>query len=187
MYVVREKKSKKVIHINPAPLKQALEGRDVYFKYDPFKMEIGKCEGPLPEHFDITADGRIVEQTSADKAENNLIEPPPEHKIEEGEFLSASPAELLKQGRITLDEIRQQKKAYLAELALQRRREILPDYKIQNALMGIYEEGVMAVYKRTIEAFREEFKRLEELIDEAESFDDLEGIEADFPESLAGG
>ena len=34
MYAVRDKTSKNVIHINPAPLKQAREGKDVYVKFD---------------------------------------------------------------------------------------------------------------------------------------------------------
>ena len=60
MYVVRHKTSKKVLHVNPAPLSQALAGKDVYFRFDPETMEVGRSDKTaLPEQFDIAADGGI--------------------------------------------------------------------------------------------------------------------------------
>lgn len=213
MYVVREKKSKKVIHINPAPLKQALEGKDVYFKFDAGTMEIGKSDVRLPEHFDITRvgeivelgleekvktglitlephqkveNGEIVEKTLAEKAAEGLIELEPEQKVEGEQIVAKTSVEMLEEGLISLDEIRQQKKDQFSSIALQKRNEILPDYKIQNALMGIYDDGIAAAYKKTIEAFRKEYHRLEGVIDGATSLDELDKIKAEFPKSLEG-
>ena len=93
--------------------------------------------------------------------------------------------EMLEEGLISLDKVKQQKKAYFSALALQKRNEILPDYKIQNALMGIYDNEVAVVYKKTIEAFRKEYHRLEGVIDEATSLDKLDKIKAKFPKTLA--
>ena len=211
MYAVREKKSKKVIHVNPAPLKQALEGKDVYFKFEARKIEIGKIEGPLPEHFDITADGEIVElglegkvkagiikleayqkiendeiveKTLVEKAEEGLLELEPEQKVE-GDHIIAKPLiEMLEEGLISIDEIKQQKKAYFSGLSLQKRSEILPDFKIQNALMGIYDEEITTRYKKIIEAFRKEYHRLEKVIDQARSLDELDRIKAEFPKMV---
>lgn len=211
MYAVREKKSKKIIHINPAPLKQALEGKDVYSKFDARKMEIGKSEGPLPEHYDITADGEIVElgleekvkagiielephqkvengeiveKTLAEKATEGLINLAPDQKVEGDQIVAKTPAEMLEEGLISLDEIKLQKKENFSDLALQKRNEILPDYKIQNALMGIYDDEITAAYKKTIEAFRKEYHRLEGVIDEAASLDKLDKIKAKFPKTV---
>jgi len=85
-----------------------------------------------------------------------------------------------------LDGFKRKRKAEFSALALQGRNEILPDFKILNALMGIYDDGIVAVYKKTIEAFRKEYHRLEGLIDEAKSLDELDKIKAKFPQSLAG-
>ena len=38
MYVVRNKKDKKTIHVNPAPLSQRLDGADVYYAFEPEEM-----------------------------------------------------------------------------------------------------------------------------------------------------
>ena len=38
MYVVRNRKSKAVIHVNHAPLSQELSGKEVYFKFNPNSM-----------------------------------------------------------------------------------------------------------------------------------------------------
>ena len=184
MYVVREKKSKKVIHINPAPLVQALEGKDIYFEFDAKKMEIGRSDAPLPEHFDISKDGEIVALGIEEKVKAGLIELEPHQKVVNGEIVAKTPAEMLEEGLISLDEIKQQKKAYFSVLALQKRQEILPDYKIQNALMGIYDDKIAAAYKKKIEAFRKEYHRLEGVIDEATSLNELDKIKTKFPKSL---
>ena len=69
-------------------------------------------------------------------------------------------------------------------MKMQKRQEILPDYKIQNALMGIYDDGIVAAYKNTIEAFRKEYHRLEGVIDGAKSLDELDKIKAKFPKTV---
>lgn len=211
MYVVREKKSKKVIHINPAPLKQALEGKDVYMEFDARKMEIGRSDAALPEHFDINNDGEIVELGLLEKVKTGIIELEPEQKVKDGEIVEKtmeekraegliklepnekvegdrivekSQAELLDDGLIKLDEIKEQKKKDFSALALQMRNKILPDFKIQNALMGIYGDGVVEEQKKTIEAFRKEYHRLEGVIDEAETLAELDKIKAGFPKAL---
>ena len=211
MYIVRDKKTKEIIYQNPAPFSQKLTDEEIYFKFDPKKMEIGKTEGDLPEHYDITEDGEIVElgleekvkagiielephqkvengevaeKTLAEKAAEGLIELEPEQKVEGDQIVAKTPAEMLEEGLISLDEVKQQKKAYFSALALQKRNEILPDYKIQNALMGIYDDGITAAYKKTIEAFRKEYHRLEGVIDETTSLDSLNKIKARFPKSL---
>ena len=83
-----------------------------------------------------------------------------------------------------LDEFRRKRKAEFSALALQGRNEILPDYKIQDALMGIYDDAVAVVYKKTIEAFRKEYHRLQGVIDETISLDELDKIKAKFPKTV---
>ena len=213
MYVVREKKSKKILHVNPAPLEQGLEGKEIYFDFDAKKMEVGRSDAPLPEHFDISKDGEIValgieekvkaglialqpdqkielgevvEKTLAEKVADGLVELKPDQKVEGDRIVARTAAEMMEEGLITLDEIKQQKKDHFSALALQRRKEILPDHKIQNALMGIYDDRVLAAYKKTIETFRTQFHRLEELIDNAGTLEEIDKIKTRFPKSVAG-
>lgn len=103
MYVVRNKKSKKILHINPAPLSQKLDGTNVFHGFDPKKMEIGRWEGPvLPEHFEIDKKGRVVELSLPMKVKKGLVELAPHQKIEKGEIVDKSLAEQVKEGLVSL-------------------------------------------------------------------------------------
>jgi hypothetical protein len=73
MYLVREKKSKKIIHVNPAPLRQDLKGKEIYYKFDPRTMEIGRTEGRLPEHFEIDKEGFITELSLEEQVKRKII------------------------------------------------------------------------------------------------------------------
>jgi hypothetical protein len=85
---------------------------------------------------------------------------------------------------LILDKFKRKRKAEFSALALQKGNEILSDFKIQNALMGIYDDEITAAYKKTIEAFCKEYHRLEEVIDEATSLDKLNEIKAKFPKTV---
>jgi len=103
VYVVRNKKSKKILHINPAPLSQKLDGTAVFHGFDPKKMEIGRWEGPvLPEHFEIDKKGRVVEFSLPMKVKKGLVELEPHQKIEKGEIVDKSLAEQVKEGLVSL-------------------------------------------------------------------------------------
>ncbi|MDH3511110.1 MAG: hypothetical protein OER85_09700, partial [Gammaproteobacteria bacterium] len=101
MYVVREKKTKKIVHINPAPLKQGLEGKEIYFGFDAKKMEVGRSDSPLPEHFDISKDGEIVALEDEEKAKAGLIALEPHQKADVGEIAEKTLAEMMKEGLIS--------------------------------------------------------------------------------------
>jgi hypothetical protein len=62
MYIVRYKKSKKIVHINPAPLEQNLATTDIYYQFNARTMEIGKTEREyVPQNFEIGDNGVIME------------------------------------------------------------------------------------------------------------------------------
>jgi hypothetical protein len=216
MYIVRDKTTKEIIHVNPAPLSQALGGQEVYFKFDPETMEIGKTESrELPEHFEITAAGEIIELTLKEKAEQGLMTLLPTQKIvSEGaeekivdktlseqvaeglrqlkpnqkvvgeEIVEKTIPEMLGDGSMTLDEVKQRKIQYFSDLAFEKRRLILPDYKLQNALFGIYGKQPATNYRDTVLAFRDEFYRLKALVEQAKSFDEIEAVAENFPKEI---
>ena len=73
MYIVRAKADHKVLHLNPAPLSQKLQGTEVYYLFDPATMEIGKTDRPLPEHFRIDEAGEIIEPSLQEKIQKGIV------------------------------------------------------------------------------------------------------------------
>ena len=80
----------------------------------------------------------------------------------------------------TLDELKQQKIEYFSQLAFEDRAKVLPEYKLINASLGVYDATETARIKGIVEAFRTEFYRLEALCKQAKSVEELEGIEANY-------
>ena len=80
----------------------------------------------------------------------------------------------------TLDELKQQKIEYFSQLAFDERAKILPEYKLINASLGVYDAVETARIKGIVEAFRTEYYRLEALCKQAKSIEELEGIEDNY-------
>ena len=80
----------------------------------------------------------------------------------------------------TLDELKQQKIEYFSQLAFDERAKILPEYKLINASLGVYDATETARIKGIVEAFRTEYYRLEALCKQAKSVEELELIEANY-------
>ena len=72
MHLVMDKKSKEILHVNPAPPSQGLTPKEVYYLFDSKTMEIGRSEGPPPEHFRISR-GEIVELSPREKVKAGII------------------------------------------------------------------------------------------------------------------
>ena len=80
----------------------------------------------------------------------------------------------------TLDEVRANKINYFSQLAFDERAKILPEYKLINASLGVYDATETARIKGIVEAFRTEFYRLEALCKQANSIEELNNIEANY-------
>ena len=80
----------------------------------------------------------------------------------------------------TLDEVRANKISYFSQLAFDERAKILPEYKLINASLGVYDATETARIKGIVEAFRTEYYRLEALCKQAKSVEELELIEANY-------
>lgn len=61
MYVVLDRETRKIVHINRAPLSQQLSEKEVYYHYDVETMEIGRTDArELPPRWTLNEDGEIV-------------------------------------------------------------------------------------------------------------------------------
>lgn len=118
MYIVREKKSKKIIHTNPAPLAQNLGDKEVYHKFDSKKMEIGRTDGLLPEHFDINEKGEIVELTLSDLVEKGVVKLETHQKISGENIVDKTVSELVKEGLLKLQPNQKVEKNHIVEKSL---------------------------------------------------------------------
>lgn len=103
MYIIRTKADHKVLHINPAPLSQKLQGTEVYHLFDPATMEIGKTERPLPEHFNIDETGEILELSLQEKIQKGIVTLAPGEKVEGNRIVSMTLREKLSAGLLTLE------------------------------------------------------------------------------------
>ena len=242
MYVVLDKKTKKIVHKNPAPLVADLKPQEVYFKFDPATMEIGKTDGVLPEHFDVDKNGNIVERsleklasegiiklkpnekfdgdkivpkTLTEQWEEGLIQIPPTQKIgkvngveqivektlleqvEEkiielaqnqkvvnNEIVILNDRQMFDEKRLDLEEYKRLKIEYFSRLAFEKRAEILPEYKIQNAALGVYNKQKTEEIKNTILSFKQEFKTIKGEVESAKTADDVDKVKDSYPGEL---
>ncbi len=274
MYVVRDKNTKKIIHINNAPLSQELTGEDVYYQYDAQTMEIGKTDDPtLPEHYKFTDQGEIKELSTQEKVEagiitierhqevkeedvvekslsqqvseglvileshqklietvegeiiaektptelineNLLILHPtqkiigegadeqivektleeqladgalildPGERIVDNKVVAFTPKELHDQEFIDLEEYKKMMIDHYSEMSFELREELIPEYKLTNASLGLYDESEKADMTATVEAFRNEFYRIKELIENATSAEVVHAITENYPRSI---
>ena len=211
MYIVRNKKTKKIIHLNPAPSTQKLKDKEVYFKFNRKTMEMGKTEGDIPEYFDINKKGEIVELTPGEKvragiitlkpeqkiANNRIVEKTLSQKIAEGlimlapnqkivgeEIMEKTDHEMLAEGLMKLADYKQKKIEYFSALSFKERMTLIPDYKLQNGALGIYEEKTRANLRATIQAFRDEFYRIKKLVIAAKTVKEIDKIRVHFPQKM---
>jgi hypothetical protein len=127
---------------------------------------------------------RIVEESVVEEVAIEPIELAPHQKLVEGEIVEKTLRELFDEGLMTLDEIKEVTLERYSELALEKRRHIIPDYKLQNAALEVYNGARVANYRATIQAYRAEFHRIEALIEQAETFEDIEAITEHFPQDV---
>lgn len=274
MYVIRDKKTGAIIHINPAPLTQELTGTDVYYLYDSNTMEIGRTNlNVLPEYFTIDTeqiirelsleeqvkegliqlapdqkivDNQIIDKTISEKIKDGLITLTPSQKvigsgieerivrktpseliadnllklskkqtiigsgederivtksleeqvhegllqlspnqrIENDRIVTYSDDELFDKGLINLDESKKRKIEEFSELSFKLREEIIPDYKLVNASMDIYSESEKLNFQATVQAFRDEFYRLQKLVEDAPDIVAVRAVKENYPREI---
>lgn len=163
MYVIREKKTKEVLHVGHTVPGEERSPEELYPDWNPKTMEIGHTDATaIPAWF--TIEKGAVKET--DPPKDQAGEPAPE------------PVEL------PFDRVKEMAIQGLTEQSLRLRREIIPDYQLQNAALGVYDDVRVAAIRATVNAFRDEVNRLEAAIEKARSPKDLRGLKPHFPTAL---
>jgi hypothetical protein len=76
----------------------------------------------------------------------------------------------------SLEELKASKIEYFSQLAFDKRSEILPEYKLINASLGVYTNEETLQIKSIVESFRTEFYRLKALVESAINETELNSI-----------
>jgi len=129
-------------------------------------------------------DAQIVPKTLTEMVEDGTIKLLPTQKIENDLIITKNDHELIDEGIINLDDYKQRKIQLISELSFKIRSDFLPDYKLQNAALGIYDEAKTAVIKATVQAFKDEYNRLEGLVMQAPDANAVDAITPNFPDKL---
>lgn len=156
MYIIIDKKTKEILHMSNSIPGEEKEPQELLSNFDPKTMEFGRA----PEQF--IAEKFTIKNGVVKNIEEETPEPPKE----------------------TLEEARLRKLNSFSRLSLEMRQEILPDYKLQNVALGLYPEAKIVVIRDTVQAFRDEFHRLEAAVGRARSVKAVDAIEAKFPQQL---
>lgn len=164
MFVIRDKKSKTLLHMSQALPGESRKPEELLPGFDPKTMEFGRSESPsIPAWFTIE-EGIVkpMEEPASEVKPRSLPEPP---------------APSLEESRkTTLEE--------LSRRSFQLRQQLIPDHEMQNAALGIYDEKRTQAIRETIKAFRDEYHRLEATVKKARSVREVQGVKANFPTRL---
>lgn len=82
----------------------------------------------------------------------------------------------------TLEELKLQKISEFSAKSFEVRREILEDYKLMNASLGIYNQDELDLIKKIVTLFRDEFYRLKKECENAKDINELNSIMDKFKE-----
>ena len=84
----------------------------------------------------------------------------------------------------TLDQARARRKQEFTQQALALRSALAPDYQLLNAGLGVYDDARVASLRATVNAFRDEIKRLEDKLASAKTMKDVNNLVPKFPAML---
>jgi len=155
MYLIVDKKTKAILHMSNSYPGEDKKPEDIFPTFDATSMDFGRApEQFIPVHFAIV-DGVVKD-----------LEP-----------AKAPPAETLAQARDRMLRV-------FSDLSLSLRRQVLPDHQLLNAGIGLYDEDRTQGLRETVQAFRDEFHRLEGEVAKAKSVKDLDAIKPAFPTAL---
>jgi|GEM_PF-1872800 len=182
MYVLRNRETGDVIRIDYTEEKYCDTLENVFPEFDPKTMEVGWTDKRhLPIDFRIDEGGNINPIGLEERIEKGLFKLGEDRKCVNGEVVAKTNVELVADGFLDIEVVKKEKIRWLSEESFAKRRELIPDFKLQNALFGVYDEDRISIYRDTINAFRNEFFRVKELVIHARSVEEIESITARFP------
>ena len=79
--------------------------------------------------------------------------------------------------RPTLDDLKESKIQYFSSHSFEQREQVLPEYKLVNAGLGIYDDAEVLRITGIVQKYREEFYRCKLAVEQAETEEELNSIE----------
>src|SRR5215831_292560 len=157
MYLICDKKTKAILHMSNSLPGEDKKPEEIFPSFNPTTMDFGRAPDQfIPVHFAI--EGGVVKD----------LAPP-----------ASTPPENLAQARLRV-------LRGFTEASLSMRNQLIPDYQLLNAGVGLYDAARTQAIKDTVQAFRDEVHRLERLAADAKSVSELEAIKPSFPTAVAG-
>lgn len=99
MYIVIDRQTKSILHVNRAPFSQDLSQQEVYHRFDGSIMQIGKTDATeLPEYYSINEQGEIVEMDLEEQVRKGYVKLEPHQKVLNGEVVNKNTGELVADG-----------------------------------------------------------------------------------------
>lgn len=185
MYVIRKKDSKATIHIDSQPAHCLVSGSTIYPEFDEENMELGWTDkNYIPAYYDIDAEGRLKEIPIEEAASRSWHQLAPTQELVDGKIVTKDEDRLIKEGLLDLAALKAQLAENVSRAAFEQRARLIPDYKLQNAALGVYADDRPEKYRATIAAFRDEVHRIEEAILRAKTAKELRSIRPNFPEAI---
>ena len=155
MYLIVDKASQTILHMSNAYPGEDKKPQDLLPGFDEATMAFGRAsEQHIPARFAIE-DGVVKN-----------LDPPA--------AASAAPAE-------TLDQARERKLREFSALALESRARLIPDHQLLNAGLGLYDDDRVQTLRATVQAFRDEYQRLEAKVARANSLKEIDDLQPAFP------
>jgi len=155
MYVIVDKKTKAILHMSNSMPGQDRKPEEIFPSFNAATMDFGRAPDQfVPVKFAI---------------ENGVIK--------DLAPVAAAPAETLTQAR---DRVLRA----ISDASLSTRNQLVPDYQLLNAGLGIYDADRTQSIKSTVQAFRDEVHRVEKLVADAKSVKELEDIKPSFPTAM---
>lgn len=157
MYLIIDKNTQVILHMsNSFPGEEDKKPKDLFPDFDSATMDFGKAPGQfIPVHFAIK-DGVVIDLDPPKPAPEPAIATLRERKLKEFE-----------------------------DLSLGLRRQLIPDHQLLNAgIGGIYDEARVQSIRDTVQAFRNEYARLEKAVAQANTAKELDAIKPSFPTAI---
>lgn len=152
MYLFVDKKTNAVVHVANASPGDDRKPEDIFPAFDPATMSVGRAtEAFIPAHFAI---------------ENGVVK--------DLDRPAAAPAE-------TLAQARERKLREFSGLGLALRARLIPDHQLLNAGLGLYDDDRVQGLRATVQAFRDEYQRMEAKVARAGSLKELDVLQPAFP------
>jgi hypothetical protein len=158
MYLIIDKKTKAILHMSNSLPGEDRKPEEIFPQFNSATMEFGRA----PEQFI-----------------------PVRFAVENGVVKDLDLAPVAAAAGENLAQARERILRGFTDASFSMRKQLIPDYQLLNAGIGIYDAERTQAIKDTVQAFRDEVQRVEKLAAAAKSVKELEAIKPSFPTAIA--